>query len=72
MILGNEAFIIDYQGLGGYYSSNNFTKQTATYPSDPTETYTSTYTYNSSNLPATSTTHSQPDNATYNSTYFYQ
>jgi len=72
LILGNEAFIIDYQGLGGYYSSNNFTKQTATYPSDPTETYTSTYTYNSSNLPATSTTHSQPDNATYSSTYFYQ
>jgi hypothetical protein len=72
LILGNEAFLIDYQGLGGYYSSNNFTKQTVTYPSDPTETYTSTYTYNSNNLPATSTARVQPGNETYSSTYFYQ
>jgi len=72
LILGTEAILIDYQGIGAYYSSNNFTKQTATYPSDPTETYTSTYTYNSANLPATSTAQVQPGNDTYSSTYFYQ
>jgi hypothetical protein len=72
LILGNEAFVIDYQGLGAYYSANNATKQTATYPSDPTETYTLTYTYNSTNLPATSNAQVQPGNDTYNSTYFYQ
>jgi hypothetical protein len=72
LILGNEAFVIDYQGIGAYYSSNNFTKQTVTYPSDPTETYTSTYTYNSTNLPATSIAQVQPGSDTYSSTYFYQ
>ena len=72
LILGNEAFVIDYQGIGAYYSSNNYTKQTATYPIDPTETYTTTYTYNSTNLPATSVSQLQPGNETYSSTYFYQ
>jgi hypothetical protein len=72
LILGNEAIIIDYQGVGGYYSLNNCTKQTVTYPSDPTETYTLTYTYNSTNLPATSTAQVQPGSDTFSSTYFYQ
>ena len=72
LILGNEAFVIDYQGLGAYYSSNNYTKQTATYPSDPADTYTTTYTYNSTNLPATSISELQSGNDTYSSTYFYQ
>lgn len=72
LILGNEAILIDYQGVGAYYSSNNCTKQTATYPVDPTETNTITYTYNSTNLPATSTAQVQPGNDTYSSTYFYQ
>ena len=72
LILGNEAFVIDYQGIGAYYSSNNYTKQTATYPIDPTETYTTTYTYNSTNLPATSVSQLQPGNDTSSSTYFYQ
>ncbi|HEV8508783.1 MAG TPA: hypothetical protein VGQ53_25485 [Chitinophagaceae bacterium] len=72
LILGNEAFVIDYQGLGAYYSANNFTKQTATYPSDPTETYTFTNTYNSTGLPATSIARLEPGNDTYTFTYFYQ
>lgn len=72
LILGNEAFLIDYQGLGGYYSANNVTKQTVTYPSDPAETYTLTYTYNSSGLPATSAAHIPPGTTIYGSTYYYQ
>jgi len=62
LILGVEAILIDYQGVGAYYSSNNCTKVTATYPSDPSDTNTITYTYNSSNLPGTSTSQVNPGN----------
>jgi len=72
LILGNEAFVIDANSIGPYYSANNISKETVTYPVDPTEILTIAYTYNSSNKPGSAIFNFQPDNTTVNVTYYYQ
>jgi hypothetical protein len=67
LILGNEAFAIDYSN---FYSANNVVKMVVDVPADPTQNQTtnSTYTYNSANKPVTGTgvvTGGQTVNATY-------
>jgi len=69
LILGNDAFAIDYTD---FFSANNITKIVVDVPSDPTQnqTTTSTFTYNSSNKPATSTA-VITGGQTFTSTYIY-
>jgi hypothetical protein len=72
LILGNEAFVIDPNSIAPYYSPNNILKETVTYPTDPTEILTISYTYNSSNKPGAASFNIQPDNTTFSVTYYYQ
>jgi hypothetical protein len=58
LILGNEAFIIDYQGLGDIIHQIILLKQTATYPATLLRRILLLILTIQSNLPATSTTHS--------------
>ncbi len=70
LILGIEGIISESNSIAPYYSSNNITKETVTYPNDPAEILTITYTYNSSNKPA-SAIYSIPGGQS-NVAYYYQ
>lgn len=72
LILGIEGIIIEGNSLAPYYSSNNITKETATYPSDPDESLNISYTYNSSSRPSSAVYNIQPGNQSYNVAYYYQ
>lgn len=70
LILGNEAFVLDFPV--SFYSANNTTKATITYPSDPTDTYIITYSYNSANKPLTALFNLMPGNTSFTYNYYYQ
>jgi len=72
IVFGIEGLIIDPNEIAPYYSSNNITKETVTYPSDPTETLSIAYTYNSSNKPASAIFTILPYNQLFDITYYYQ
>ena len=72
LILGNECFLLFNNLFAYYYSGNNIVKITATYPSDPPEITSLSYTYNLLNKPITQTSVSASSSRTTLATYYYQ
>ncbi|MES1222509.1 MAG: hypothetical protein ABUT20_43845, partial [Bacteroidota bacterium] len=66
---GYDAFAFDSPF---FFSSNNPLTSTATLTGSPTQSYTTTYTYNTSNKPVTATATIQPGNITLSGNYYYQ